>query len=83
MLYYEFNTNVNHVYIGLAFLVWLFHQMVHTPEDIDVTTAEEIRKGTMNDFEKKQVWLDFALTLMQRFLAFTFVLVFIRYMYFV
>jgi hypothetical protein len=51
---------------------------VKTPEDIDYTMAEEVRKGTAHEFEKKQVWVQFLMTVLKRVLAFTFVLVLIR-----
>ena len=27
-----------------------------SPEDIDYSTAEEIKKGTMHEFESREVW---------------------------
>lgn len=54
-------------------------QLVRTPEDIDVTSVEEVRESTMREFEQKQAWVQFIMTLMKRFLAFTFLLVFIGY----
>ncbi|XP_048751496.2 E3 ubiquitin-protein ligase DCST1-like [Ostrea edulis] len=59
------------------FEVNLQYKLVRTPEDVDYTMAEEMRKGTAHEFEKKQVWVEFLMTLLQRVLAFTFVLVLI------
>lgn len=53
--------------------------MVHTPEDVDYTMAEEMRKGAMHEFSKRQKLTEFFLTLLKRTLAFTFILVFIRW----
>ncbi|OWF54551.1 DC-STAMP domain-containing protein 1-like [Mizuhopecten yessoensis] len=55
----------------------LQYKVVNTPEAVDVTTAEEVRKKTLHKFKNKQVWLEFGLSLMQRLMAFTFILVFI------
>ncbi|XP_055955232.1 E3 ubiquitin-protein ligase DCST1 [Patella vulgata] len=52
-------------------------KMVKSPGDLDYTTAEETRKSTMHEFETRKVVVDFFMTLLQRLLAFTFVLVFI------
>ncbi|XP_065924882.1 E3 ubiquitin-protein ligase DCST1 [Magallana gigas] len=53
------------------------YKMVHTPEDVDYTMAEEMRKGAMHEFSKRQKLTEFFLTLLKRTLAFTFILVFI------
>ncbi|XP_060080290.1 E3 ubiquitin-protein ligase DCST1-like [Ylistrum balloti] len=55
----------------------LQYKVASTPEALDVTTAEEVGKGTLHKFEKKQIWLEFGLSLLQRLMAFTFILVFI------
>lgn len=53
--------------------------MVRTPEDIDVTSVEEVKAATMREFEQKQAWVQFVMTIMKTFLGFTFLLVFIGY----
>ncbi|XP_069111968.1 E3 ubiquitin-protein ligase DCST1-like [Argopecten irradians] len=55
----------------------LQYKVVSTREQIDVTTAEEVSKLTLKKFENKRIWLEFGLSLMQRLMAFTFILVFI------
>ncbi|XP_061194944.1 E3 ubiquitin-protein ligase DCST1-like [Saccostrea echinata] len=57
------------------FDVNLQYKMVKTPEDIDYTMAEEVRKGTMHEFDKKKVWVEFFMATLQRFMAFTFIVV--------
>ncbi|KAJ8306722.1 hypothetical protein KUTeg_015763 [Tegillarca granosa] len=60
-----------------GFDVNLQYKLVKSPEEIDYTTADEVRQKTIKEFEKKQVLMQFVLTLMKRVLAFTFILVFI------
>ncbi|KAK3095264.1 hypothetical protein FSP39_012345, partial [Pinctada imbricata] len=60
-----------------SFSVNMQYKLVKSPEDIDYSTAEEVRKGTMHEFDSRELWLDFFMTLIKRFLAFTFILVFI------
>ncbi|XP_062617495.1 E3 ubiquitin-protein ligase DCST1-like [Saccostrea cucullata] len=57
------------------FDVNLQYKMIQTPEDIDYTMAEEVRKGTMHEFDKKQAWVDFFTSILARFMAFTFIVV--------
>nr|XP_022310045.1 DC-STAMP domain-containing protein 1-like [Crassostrea virginica] len=53
------------------------YKVAHSPEDVDYTMAEEVRKEAMHEFNKKQTVTMFFMSLLQRMLAFTFILVFI------
>lgn len=55
----------------------LQYKVVRTPEALEIVTADEVRQKTLHEFESKQVWLEFGLTLLKRMMAFTFILVFL------
>ena len=57
----------------------IHHQVVHTKEDIDITTAEEMRKGVMHDFGRGRRIVQFFLVVIKRLLGFTFLLVVFGY----
>ena len=48
---------------------------MHTKEDIDITTAEEMGKGVAHDFGRGRTIVEFFLVIIKRLLGFTFLLV--------
>jgi hypothetical protein len=48
-------------------------------ETLDMTSAQELRKGAMNEFTKRQKWVEWILAIISRLLAFSFIRVIMRY----
>jgi hypothetical protein len=54
-------------------------QLIQNKETLDMTSAQELRKGAMNEFTKRQKWVEWILAIISRLLAFSFIRVIMRY----